>query len=132
MKEYTYSGQLSRGGAASLRPQLQATVFYGGRSSKMFCLVDSGSEHTLIDADFADMLGIDLSNCPRLEMGGVVGPSIEVRIAEVRVAVDGFEEELKLKAKFVPGMALDAILGQSDFFEEFKICFERRKRKFFL
>ena len=132
MKEYTYSGNISRGGVASLRPQLWATIFYGGRSSEVFCLVDSGSDHTLINAEFADILGIDLSQCPRLEMSGVAGPTVEVCLAEIRVTFSGFEDEFKIKAKFVRGMATDVILGQSDFFEEFKIKFEKQKRKFYL
>ncbi len=130
--EYKYLGHKTRGGATSLRPQIRADIFYGGRQKSVYCLIDSGSDHTLINADFADILGIDLSKCRTLTMGGVVDSSIEARVAEVRIAFDGFEDELKIEAKFVRGMTIDVILGQSDFFEEFIIRFEKEKRKFYL
>ncbi len=65
-------------------------------------------------------------------MNGVIDSSIEARVAEVRMAFDGFDEEFKIKAKFVRGMTIDVILGQSDFFEEFTVHFDKKHRKFYL
>ncbi len=131
-KEYPYSGFKNRGGAISMRPQIRAKVSYGGRSEYMFCLIDSGSDHTLINSEYAAALGIDLSRCPKLDMNGVLPGDVVAMVAEVRMEFIGFDEEFKIRAKFVPGMTTDVILGQSDFFEEFKVRFERKRQKFYL
>jgi len=132
-KEYGYVGQTKqRGGAISLRPQLRVTLESGGRSLATLGLMDSGGDYTLINADIAEVLGIDLSKCLEVEIGGVVGTGIKARLAKVQISLDSIEEDFDVEARFVEDMPIDVILGQHDFFTNFKVLFDREKLKFFL
>jgi len=131
-KVYKYSGYKSRGGAQSMRPLILAKVASKYGTENLMCLIDSGSDHTLIDAEYAEVLGIDLRQCKKLDMGGVIGDEVQASIAEIRMEFDTFDEIFTIQAKFVAGMSTDVILGQSDFFELFKVRFERKRHRFCL
>ena len=131
-KSFDYSGYKARGGAYSLRPQILAKLYGNGQPQDIVCIIDSGSDNTVINAEYAPMLGIDLSKCPTADMGGVIDSGIKGYVATVRIEFDQFPEEFKFNVRFVKNMAIDAILGQSDFFEAFKVRFEKKRRKFYL
>lgn len=127
-KEYGYITELRK-----LRPKLNVEIIHGGRRVPVLGLLDSGGDCTIINAEFASVLGIDLTKCPTENIGGIDASNEMIGyIAEVRISLEGFEEELPIKAKFVEGMRTDVILGQNDIFEHFIAVFDRKKHKFYL
>lgn len=127
-KEFSY---VIPPGKRSLRPQVPVEIFYGGRNKPAMGLVDSGGDITLIDQDIAESLGVVLDDCEESTMGNVVMTDIKVRLAKIRIRIEGFDEDFIVKARLVPDMALEVILGD-DIFKEFKITFERIRHKFYM
>ena len=53
-------------------------------------------------------------------------------MSRVRLKIEGFEEEFETEVIFLKNMAIGGLLGQKDLFENFKIRFEKKHKKFYL
>jgi hypothetical protein len=107
---------------------LQVTLFNGMQRQQLVCLVDSGADECLFHASVARSLGIDVESGRHKEFDGIAG-SLEAYIHPVEIQVQDFVERVKIEAGFTESEGVHAILGQAGFFENFKICFERYRRK---
>ncbi len=126
-QEYGYINE-----SGKLRPKLNVKIIHGGRFVDVLGLLDSGGDCTIMNAEFAKGLGIDLEKCKEVDIGGIFGSEIKGHLAKVRISLQGFEEEFSIEVRFVEKMRTDIILGQSDIFENFLVVFDRKKRKFYL
>jgi hypothetical protein len=132
-EEYKYTGQFSiKSGDIIYHPMIAVNVSANGHSDVCFSMIDSGTDDTLIDAGFAKVLGIDESKCERTQVGGIVGQTSNAFKAIVKLKIEKFEEEFETEVIFVPGMFVGGLLGQKDIFENFKIRFEKKHKKFYL
>ena len=132
-EEYKYTGQFSiKSGDVIYRPMIAVNVSANGHSDVCFSMIDSGTDDTLIDAGFAKILGIDESKCEKTKVGGIVGQTSNAFKAQVKLKIEKFKEESGTEVIFVPGMFVAGLLGQKDIFENFKIRFEKRNKKFYL
>jgi|SRR3989344_8015786 len=132
-KVYNYTVEFSelRGGFVS-RPMINLTIIGAKKSYNCFSLIDSGTDSTMINADFAELLGIDESKCRKVKVGSVEELTRNGFASEIKFKVEGFEEEFKTNIIFLKDMPTAGLLGQIDFFENFKIRFEKRDKKFYL
>ncbi len=55
------------------QPMLKVRLSVGTFTMPTEMLVDSGAQDTLLHADLAPVLGIDLSTCPTIPVGGITG-----------------------------------------------------------
>ncbi len=59
-KSYSYSGEYSQvKGDIVFRPMIGVDIMKGSEKYTCLSLVDSGTDNTLFNADFAELLGID-------------------------------------------------------------------------
>jgi hypothetical protein len=132
-KEYDYSGEFSLlfQGIVN-RPMIGVKLFYGSESINCFSLIDSGTDNTIINADFAKELGIDESKYPKVKVGVVDKSNAYGFIVPLKLKIDGFEKETDTKVIFLKDMNVAGLLGQKDIFENYKIRFEKKHKKFYL
>jgi hypothetical protein len=132
-KEYGYTGEFSAmKGDIIYRPMVAVKIKIGTQEHRCLALIDSGSDITMINADFADILGIDESKCPKVKVGGVEKSESVGFVARVKLQIEDFDKELETDVIFLKNMMVTALLGQRDFFEAFKIQFEKKHKKFYL
>ena len=105
---------------------LQVTLFSGMKRKQHICLVDSGADQSLFHSSIGRNLSIDIETGRRKTFDGIVG-SIEAYMHPIEVQVQDFPERVKIEVGFTESDEVDAILGQAGFFENFRICFDRRK-----
>ena len=108
------------------RPMLQLTFFNGAKRQQVVCLVDSGADECLFHASIGRSLGIDIESGSYMKFNGIAG-SIEAYIHPLEIQLQDFPERVNIKAGFTESEGVHAILGQAGFFENFKICFERKR-----
>lgn len=108
-------------------PFVEATIFGPRDSRKGIALVDSGAEYCLINLEFAEKIGIDLSRARQIDFHGVAGHEHvkQAYIARVTIQVRGMEEKIEVEAGFIDSSAVSIILGQQDFFDQHRIKFEK-------
>lgn len=110
---------------------LDVSASNGSSSTLLSMIVDSGAQHTLVHANFAQALGIDLARCPRRKVGGITGAG-EGYVHPVRIQVLKMKEIITVDAIFLPDLGTTGLLGQLDFFERFSVRFEKRELAFYL
>jgi hypothetical protein len=108
------------------RPMLQVTLFSETRRKEHICLVDSGADECLFHSSIGRNLGIDIESGRYKKFDGIAG-SLEAYMHPIEVQIQDFSERVKIEAGFTESEGVDAILGQTGFFENFKICFNRRR-----
>src|SRR5438105_690156 len=104
------------------RPIVNVRLFFGDRHQKVLALIDSGADITLFHLSLAKTLGITAFE----REGRVYGISEEqmpVHYQKLNLQLDGIEEPIEIEAGFVDSPGVGALLGQSGFFEHFRICF---------
>jgi len=110
---------------------LQVSLFYGTQRTNVVCLVDSGAEDCLFHASLAKLLGVDLKSGPKKEFSGIAkGHPIDGYLHTIELQVYGMTERVKMDVYFTEAEGVHALLGQTGFFENFKVTFERYKGQF--
>lgn len=111
-------------------PYLQVVVRYGDNAARpLLALVDSGAVDTLFPAALGQTLGIDVLSGERKVYFGIGGHSSVGYLHECQMQVSGFTNWVKLRIGFLDTIRIP-ILGQSGFFENYQIIFERFKYQF--
>jgi hypothetical protein len=112
------------------RPLVEVTL--AGPSGKMLvlALIDSGADNTLIRADYARVLGIPLDQRRMRHFIGIGSKRMPCLLAPITLQVNGFEGSFTITAGFIDSPAVDVLLGQADFFELFRIRFEKDRGTF--
>ncbi|MES2930316.1 MAG: hypothetical protein V4665_00835 [Patescibacteria group bacterium] len=130
-KEYSYSNEWS-GDHIMYRPIIGLELSHNEEHFSCIGLIDSGCDTTLINAEIADALRIDISKCKKVKVSGIADKGIDSFTSTVNIKVEGFKDFLEMDVIFVPDMRFGALLGQKDFFEKFKVKFEKKNKKFYL
>lgn len=131
-KEYQYTGEFSLKNGILYRPMITIDILNGEKTFNCFSLIDSGTDSTLISADYMDLLGIDSSKCKKVIVSGVGESTAFGFIEKIKFRIEGFEEIFETEAIFVKNLVTSGLLGQKDIFENFKIRFEKKQKKFYL
>ena len=108
------------------RPMLQVTLFNGLKRKQVICLVDSGADESLFHSSIGRDLGIDIESGRHKEFDGIAG-NLTAYMHLIELQIQDFPERIKIEAGFTESEDVDAIVGQAGFFENFRICFDRRK-----
>ena len=108
------------------RPLIDVEIAYQGSRTTQLAVIDSGAEMTMISGDLAQMLDIDVATLERTTVGGIMGGTPDAYVCPVTITVEGFQDEsFKADAVFVPGLRVNILLGQYDFFENFRVQFSK-------
>lgn len=79
----------------------------------------------MMNIEYAKLLGIDLSKAEKKEFLGIGDHRVTTYISSVTMKVKHFELPIITPVAFSDSPSVDILLGQEDFFEAFKIKFEK-------
>ena len=129
-KKYKYTAQLGPGGSVTYRPLLSVRIatetYPPGRD--VLAIIDSGTDSTVFNADIARALGVDPRDCRKIRMGGI--GVVDGFLCDVKIVIPDFDLSMNVSVAFLENPPFDALLGQRDFFERFKVLFEKDQQQF--
>jgi Aspartyl protease len=113
------------------RPILQVRLYYGPNRQDIRCLVDSGADDCLFHTSVGDRLGIDVQAGRLKRFAGIAaGHFVEAYMHALQMQIQGFSEKIDLEAGFTDSEWVYGILGQSGFFANYRVTFERFRGRF--
>ena len=131
-KEFPYSASFDFETSRTVhQPMLKVKLSSGQLPFPTRMLVDSGAEDTLINADIAPILGIDITKCPEQQVGGISGSSVGY-VHNITIEIPELGDVLVVEAVFVPKLGTSGLLGQTDLFARYNIKFEKSRLSFSL
>jgi hypothetical protein len=128
-KKYKYWDQWT-GDEITYRPMIGLKVFNNKCVIETTAIIDSGCDRIMLNAELAEALGIHKDKCRKRKVTGIIDQGVESFIAKVKVEIEGFNDLFEVSVTFVPGLRISGLLGQNDFFDIFKVKFEKRQKTF--
>jgi len=110
------------------RPILRVRLSFGDRNQALLALIDSGADVTLFHISLARLLGIK-QFAREGKVIGISGEQMPIYYQWVKLDLDGVAEPVEIEAGFVDSPGVGALLGQTGFFEHFRICFDRSREE---
>ncbi|OGF73679.1 hypothetical protein A2Z63_02070 [Candidatus Giovannonibacteria bacterium RIFCSPLOWO2_02_44_8] len=99
----------------------------GGKGVRAIFQIDSGATITILPADDAKLLGIEVSSGDQLIIRGISGEEIVGYKHLLAIDIEGLN--LKIPAVFILNPSVPRVLGREGFFSKFAIIFVEEKRK---
>lgn len=111
------------------RPVIDIRLLWNGQSTQYRVLIDSGADYCIFHSDVADVLGIPLTQGKKMTFYGTGGLPQVAYFHDIQVEVAGWP--LNLYCGFSPEMKSlpYGILGQTGFFDKFKIEFDYQNKR---
>ena len=131
-KEYDYTVQVGPGNSWVYRPIVEIKISQknSSREVPVLAMIDSGTDGTVLDANIAEVLGIDPAKCRKVKLGGI--GSVEGFLSIVHLSLPDLKATMDIPIVFAHNLPMEGLLGQRHFFQRFKIRFEKDKNKFYL
>lgn len=101
----------------------------GSMLPQIYGLVDSGADCSMFPSQWAAALGIDLQQDCLGQTGETAGGESDQHVYVQGVDAIIMGRKLHLEAVFCEGLKV-ALLGRSDFFQEYKVFFDQRSMTF--
>ena len=79
----------------------------------------------MVNIQYANVLGIDLSKSPERKMNGIAEGAVITKVANFTIKSIDLGEEITVPACFVDSKNVDILIGQEGFFDNFRIKFEK-------
>jgi hypothetical protein len=113
-------------------PILNVTFTYPktGKSIDVDCLLDSGADDTVINADLAGQLGIDLTTGPRYLYQGISRDPTPAYDHGLLMQVEDDNNKFEINAAFMPGLQTACLLGRNGFFENYRVVLDQNEGQF--
>jgi hypothetical protein len=113
--------------AGGLKPYVAVRLLHGNKSVRLLAIVDSGADASLLDASYADVLGLDRADAIALDVTVASGGTATAfRWPHAPLELQ-FENErfpfLGMFADFPEDADPENLMGRADFFERFIIQF---------
>ena len=130
--KYSYSQTLTQNikGGYTQRPLIEIEIIGKERVSKAYGVIDSGADSVLMNIQYAMDAGIQLDKDKKRAFVGIGGRKIMCYEASVDFKVNGFSEVFTTPVAFIDSPSVGVLLGQEDFFEIFRIKFEKDHNTF--
>jgi hypothetical protein len=113
------------------RPILQVRLYYGLKHQDIRCLVDSGADDCLFHTSVGERLGIDVQAGRLKRFAGIAaGQFVDAYMHTIQTQIQGLSEKIDLEAGFTDSEWVYGILGQSGFFQNYRVTFERFRGRF--
>jgi len=110
-----------------LKPYVEVRLWHGTQSVRLLALVDSGADTSLLDASYADALGLDRAQATTIDAVVATGGATQVLGWPTLPLELQFENERfpfqGAFADFPPGSDPENLMGRRDFFERFIVQF---------
>ena len=113
------------------RPILQVRLYDGLKHQDIRCLVDSGADDCLFHTSVGEVLGIDVQAGRLKPFAGIAaGHFVDAYMHSIQMQIQGFSEKIDLEVGFTDSDWVSGILGQSGFFDNYRVTFERFRGRF--
>jgi hypothetical protein len=106
------------------------TTPLSGNFVLLFCLVGFGASDIILNAQFAPLLGINLTAAPSQEYQGIGDAPFQAYKHQVIIPLQAAAEAFTVPCAFMLDLRIDCILGQNGFFDTHKRVFEKYKKRF--
>ena len=116
-------------GRGLIRPVMPITVSNGDESVRYEVLVDSGADMNLMNAEIAEIIGINIKSGRKGSVRGVTGQPEAYYTHKVSITVGGHTCEVDVSFAERVGNEGYGILGQKGFFDLFKVKFDYSKEE---
>ena len=123
--KYTQSLATNSKGDFLSRPLLEVELLGSDRIITVLGLLDSGADMSLMNIRYAQVLGIALDDLPTKEFVGIGNARVPTYFTELPIRVKQFSDVLYLPVAFADSPSVDVLLGQEEFFDAFRIRFEK-------
>lgn len=123
--QYTTTTSTNTKGKLTKRPIIEIEIVGLKESVTALGLIDSGADTTMMNIEYAKLLGIDLDKAEKKEFLGIGDTRITTYIASVTIKVKHFDKPITTPVAFTESSSVDILLGQEDFFESFRVKFEK-------
>ena len=99
------------------------------KSINVDCLVDSGADDILLHSEFAKILELDVENGEERLYQGIGGKPIKAFLFRLKMQIKGDSSSYMVRCAFMPDLKRAGLLGQKGFFDNYKVVFERAKKR---
>ena len=123
--QYTATTSTNTQGRLTKRPIIELELMGKTETLTVLGLIDSGADTTLMNIEYAKVLGIDLGKAVKKEFLGIRDARVTTFISSVTMKVKHFDTPIITPVAFTDSPSVDVLLGQEDFFECFRIKFEK-------
>lgn len=123
--QYTAIASTNTKGKLTKRPIVELELIGKAETLNVLGLIDSGADTTLVNIEYAKVLGIDLEKAVKKEFLGIGDARVTTFISSVTMKVKHFNVPITATVAFTDSPSVDVLLGQEDFFECFRIKFEK-------
>ncbi len=107
------------------RPIIPVTLFGPKGSITVDALIDSGADRCLFHTDLGREIGLELEKGEKESFGGIEGGRIPAFLHKIQIQIVGMDKKIEVLAGFAAAPGIFAILGQEEFFDAFRIKFEK-------
>jgi len=112
------------------KPVIPVSVIGPERRIKLFMLLDSGADISMIPYSVGETLGIELDMSTRSEARGIGESSVPYVLGRIRLQIENYEISARVGWALIEEVPL--ILGRLDVFEAFAIEFREFEDKILL
>jgi len=125
--EFDYKKEESRLFGSIMRPVARVIFNYKGIEIPEHLYVDSGADITLIPKSVGDALGFELNDVDNIiEISGIGEKGIPIIVKTVFMKIGDKEFETKVAWSLIEDVPL--LLGRTDVFNLFNICFKKNEK----
>jgi hypothetical protein len=110
-------------------PLIKVRLSCNEKTIQVNALIDSGASSSLFHSSIADVLGIDLKAGIPKEFTGITGKTIEAYFHLIGFQIVGMNSPIEIGVAFTESPGVGALLGQTDFFQHYKVTFERYNQR---
>ena len=111
------------------RPIVRVKLSFGDRQLAVLALIDSGADVTLFHVSLAKALGIQVQTGREGRVFGISGERMPIYYHTLRLQLEDSANAVDMEAGFVDSPSVGALLGQSGFFEHFRVCLDRKNEE---
>ena len=111
------------------RPVIDIRLLWNHESTRYRVLIDSGADYCIFHSEVADVLKIPVSEGKKITFYGTGGTPQTAYFHDVQIEVAGWPMELYCGFSYDMKSLPYGILGQTGFFDQFKIEFDYQAKR---
>lgn len=111
------------------RPVIDTFLMFGNKSIEYQVLVDSGADFCIFHAEIANILGIPVTQGKQMTFYGTGGIPQTAYFHEVRIEISGWQMDLYAGFSSEMKSLPYGLLGQTGFFDQFKVEFDYQNKR---
>jgi hypothetical protein len=114
----------------TLRPVLPLKLKYNSNQLDYFALIDSGADHSIFHAGIGEGLGLSVKNGNKLHFWGIYDKKQLAYFHKITINIGGHDYKCYCGFSYEIESLPYGLLGQDDFFKQFKIILDYSKKQF--